>query len=92
MSEGPKKLNYFQYSEEKKVRNYDRLNVQGLISDARGTPITPKGLASYCQAKTTFTFHFFTLTFSNAFFSNIDKEMKSESGYSLVMASQPFDL
>ena len=49
-----------------------------------------KGLASYCQAKTTLTFHFYILTLSNAFLSIKDREMKSESGFSLVMASQPF--
>ena len=49
-----------------------------------------KGLASYCKAETTFTFHFFILTLSNAFFSINNREMKSESGFSLAMASQPF--
>ena len=49
-----------------------------------------KGLASHCQAKTTFTFHFSIITLSNAFFYIRQREMKSESGFSLAMASQPF--
>ena len=35
-----------------------------------------KGLASYCKAETTFTFHFSILTLSNAFLSIINREMK----------------
>ena len=41
-------------------------------------------------AETTLTFLFNFLTLSNAFFSINDREMKSESGFSLAMASQPF--
>ena len=50
---------------------------------------TMKGLASYCKAETTFTFHFSILTLSSAFLSINNREMKSESGFSLAMASQP---
>ena len=32
----------------------------------------------------------FILTLSNAFLSNNDREMKSESGLSLAIASQPY--
>ena len=46
--------------------------------------------ASYCLAKTTFTFQFSILTLSNAFLSINNREMKSESGFILAMASQPF--
>ena len=49
-----------------------------------------KGLASYCKAETTFTFHFSILTLSSAFLSINNREMKSGSGFSLAMASQPF--
>ena len=49
-----------------------------------------KGLASYCKAETTFTFHFSCLTLSNAFLGIDNREMKSESGFSFAMASQPF--
>ena len=49
-----------------------------------------KGLASYCKAKTTFTFHFSILELSNAFLGINNREMKSESDSSLAMASQPF--
>ena len=53
-----------------------------------------KGLASYRYryARTTFTFHFSTITLSNAFLSINQREIKSESGFSLAMASQPFQL
>ena len=51
---------------------------------------TLKGLASYCKAETTFTFHFSILTLSSAFLSINNREMKSESGFSFAMASQPF--
>ena len=43
-----------------------------------------KGLASYFKAETTFTFHFSILTLSNAFLSINNREMKSESGFSLA--------
>ena len=50
--------------------------------------ITPekarKGLASYCKAKTTFTFHSCILTMSNALSSINNREMKSENGFSLA--------
>ena len=49
-----------------------------------------KGLASYCKAETTFTFHFPILTLSSAFLSINNREMKSESGFSFAMASKPF--
>ena len=49
-----------------------------------------KGLASYCKAETTFTFYFSFLTLSSAFLSIDNIEMKSESGFSFAMASQPF--
>ena len=48
-----------------------------------------KGLASYCKAETTFTFYFTILTLSNAFLGIDNREMKSESGYSFAIASQP---
>ena len=50
----------------------------------------PKGLASYCKAETTFTFNFSILTLSSAFLSINNREMKSESGFSFAIASQPF--
>ena len=49
-----------------------------------------KGLASYCKAETTFTFHLSILTLTNAFLSIDNSKMKSESVFSLAMASQPF--
>ena len=49
-----------------------------------------KGLASYCKAESTFTFHFSILTLSNAFLGIDNREMKSESGFSFAIASQPF--
>ena len=49
-----------------------------------------QGLASYCKAETTFTFHFSILTLSSAFLSINNREMKSESGFSFAMASKPF--
>ena len=49
-----------------------------------------KGLASYYKAETTFTFYFSILTLSNAFLGIDNREMKSESGFSFVIASQPF--
>ena len=48
-----------------------------------------KGLASYCKAETTFTFHFSILTLSNASLGINNREIKSESGISFVIASQP---
>ena len=42
------------------------------------------------RAETTFTFYLSILTLSNAFRSINNREMKSESGLSLAMASQPF--
>ena len=48
-----------------------------------------QGLASYCKAKATFTFHSCILTLSNALLSINNREMKSESGLSLAMASLP---
>ena len=49
-------------------------------------------LASYCKAETTFTFYFSILTLSSAFLSINNIEMKSESGFSFAMASQPFTI
>ena len=49
-----------------------------------------QGLASHCKAKTTFTFYFSILTLSNAFLGIDNREMKSESGSSFAIASQPF--
>jgi len=49
-----------------------------------------KGLASYCKAETTFTFNFSILTLSNALLGIDNREMKSESGFSFAIASQPF--
>ena len=51
-----------------------------------------KGLASYCKAETTFTFHFSILTLSNAFLGIDNGEMESESGFSFAIDSQPFCL
>ena len=51
-----------------------------------------KGLASYCKAETTFTFHFSILTLSNAFLGIDNREMKNESGFSFAIASQPFKI
>ena len=48
-----------------------------------------KGLASYCKAETTFTFYFSILTMSNAFLGIDNREMKSESGFSFAITSQP---
>ena len=56
---------------------------------ARNDILLTKGLASYCLAKTTFTFHFSISTLSNAFLSINDIGMKSESDFSSAMASQP---
>ena len=52
--------------------------------------IKMKGLASYCKAETTFSFHLSILTLSSAFLSINNREMKSESGFSFAMASKPF--
>ena len=49
-----------------------------------------KGLASYCKAETTFTFHLYNLTLSNASLGINNREIKSESGVSFAIASQPF--
>ena len=43
------------------------------------------------KAKTTLTFHFSIITLSNALFSINNREMKCESGFSLLMAS-PFTM
>ena len=51
-----------------------------------------KGLASYCKAETTFTFHFSILTLSNAFLGIDNGEMESESGFSFAIASQPLNI
>ena len=47
-----------------------------------------KNYLDICYAKTTFTIHFSTL--SNSFLNINNREMKSESGFSIAMASQPF--
>ena len=49
-----------------------------------------KGLASYCKAETTFTFHLSNLTLSNASLGINNREIKNESGISFPIASQPF--
>ena len=49
-----------------------------------------QGLATYCKAETTFTFHFSISTLSSALLSIYNREMKSESGFSFAMASKPF--
>ena len=49
-----------------------------------------QGLANYCKAETTFTFHFSILTLSNAFLSIDKREIKGESVFCLAMASQLF--
>ena len=65
--------------------------LQGLQnSQLTSIPDNCKGLARYCKAETTFTFHFSILTLSSAFLSINNREMKSKSGFSLVIASQPF--
>ena len=51
-----------------------------------------KGLASHCKAKTTFTFYFSILTLLSTLKKAFDREMKSESGFSFAMASQPFGI
>ena len=48
-----------------------------------------QGLASYCKAETTFTFHLSNLTLSNASLDINNREIKSESGVSFAIASQP---
>ena len=55
------------------------------------TALFSKGLASYCKAESTFTFHFSILTLSNTFLGIDNREMKSESGFSFAIASQPFE-
>ena len=57
----------------------------------QGKNIQPffQGLASYCKAETTFTFHFSFLTLSNASLGINNREIKSESGISFARASQP---
>ena len=55
------------------------------------SPFYIKGLASYCKAETTFTFHFSILTLSNASLGINYREIKSESGVSFAIASQPFE-
>ena len=57
---------------------------------ARHYLVLTQGLASYCKAETTFTFHSSILTLSSAFLSINNREMKSESGFSFAMASKPF--
>ena len=54
--------------------------------------IALEGLASYCKAETTFTFHFSILALSNASFSINNRAIKSESGFSFALASQPFQI
>ena len=49
-----------------------------------------KELASYHKADATFTFHFSILTLSNASLGINNREIKSESGISFAIASQPF--
>ena len=61
-----------------------------LLCHPNAQEVCLKGLASYCKAETTFTFYFSILTLSSAFLSINNIEMKSESGFSFAMASQPF--
>ena len=49
-----------------------------------------EGLASHCKAKTAFTFYFSIITLLSILKKAFDREMKSESGFSFEMASQPF--
>ena len=63
-----------------------------ICSAGQEVNIFDKGLASYCYAKTTFTFHSSILKLPSAFLSIDNREMKSESGFSLAMASQPFSM
>ena len=56
-----------------------------------GLIASSKGLASYCKAETTFTFHFSILALSNAFLGIDNREMKSECGFSFAIASQPLE-
>ena len=62
------------------------LTIQCYICDKT---LGSKGLASYCKAETTFTFYFTILPLSKAFLNINNREMKSESGFSLAKASQP---
>ena len=48
-----------------------------------------KGLASHCKAKITFTFHFSIINALESIWQCWNKGMKSESGFSFAMASQP---
>ena len=66
------------------------INIKTLLK--RVSDLSFKGLASYCKAETTFPFHFSILILSNAFLSINNRGMKSESDFSLAMASQPFQL
>ena len=50
----------------------------------------PQGLASHWSAKTTFTFHFSINDDLESIWKCWNREMKSESGFSLAIASQPF--
>ena len=60
------------------------------VNNFRNTITSFKGLASYRKAETTFTFHFSILTLSNASLGINNREIKSESGISFAIASQPF--
>ena len=60
-----------------------------LLCHPNAQEVCLKGLASYCKAETTFTFYFSILTMSNAFLGIDNREMKSESGFSFAIASQP---
>ena len=62
---------------------------QSYIPCGENTSLHSKGLVSYCKAETTFTFHFSILTLSNASLGINNREIKSESGISFAIASQP---
>ena len=53
---------------------------------------TSQGLASHCKAKITFTFLFSIINALESIWQCWNKGMKSESGFSFAMASQPFQL
>ena len=79
--------NFYQYVLCWQIGNAPKLVVQ--MSNAVVVLCFGKGLASYCKAETTFTFYFSILTLSNAFLGIDNREMKSESGFSFAIASQP---
>ena len=71
-----------------KISNLSQTHVRFFLK----TSFSLQGLASYCKAETTFTFHFSILTLTNAFLGIDNREMKSESGFSFAIASQLFHI